>query len=66
MNQINPFQLIGAAVFRVQYLDYEPEQWTVWQRLSKKRLEEILDDYSVSKIQLKPDLEDLIYDLDDI
>ena len=62
--KINASEYIDKADYRVQYLDYEPHQWTVWSRLTVDRLVSVIEDLSVRKIQIRPDGQNTILDLD--
>lgn len=65
MIEINPNDLVDNAKYRLQYVDYEPDTWTVWTKFTHRALEEIYDDQSISKVQIQSDGDaELILELD--
>ncbi len=65
METINPSDLIGISEFRVQYLDYDEDTWTVWTTLTPARFDTVINDFSVRKIQIRTYSQpDIIHNID--
>ncbi len=52
---ISAMNIFGAK-FRLQYQDYDKNQFTAPINLTEKRIDEMLDDFSVKKIEIILDL----------
>lgn len=54
MEQIDPKTLIDKATISYQYADYEENQWTVPVIMTEKRLADVYEDASITKIKIVP------------